>query len=220
MSDTLNYREYVERLHSGIGWMRGVVAERLSGLLAGVMADFIAEAAREAIYARWPSYAAEDALEELGVNRSLPHLPTQSTASYRLTLRRAFELHRLRGTPRGIGAIMTEYAQPGAPIAAWTLLEDFALSVPFIWSRWLLVLRGGEHTIPLAIIPMGTAVMGAVTMGGETPASIVATLRRMLRWAKRATSVGVVVITDGDCVMGIATMGIATMGGTEMRVSI
>lgn len=216
-----NHVDWVALLHQGIGWARGFWAERFFGVTQGLLADWITEGAREAVRARFPSYAAPDALEEIGRETGLARLSVESVAQYRARLRQRWPICEQRGTRQGMLAALAAYASASGLFSASHFVEEWEWeNPPSYWSRWWVILLGPEHTIPVSVSPMGTGVMGTVTMGGDTPPEVVRTLRGLLGSTKRASGIGTVVITDGDQVMGLAVMGVATMGGTEMRVAI
>lgn len=223
MSDApINHVDWIAKLHAGIGWARGRWAEMFFGTTQGLLSDWIAEAAREAVRARFPSFAAPDALEEIGRETGLPRLPVETVAQFRARLKNRWPISEQRGTRQGMIAALDSYASITGLISAYHFLEEWEFPTVLWWSRWWVFLLGGEHTIPISTKPMGTAgcIMGSVTMGGETPQSVVRTLRGLLNPAKRASTIGNVIITDGDAIMGLCVMGSCTMGGTEMRVAI
>ncbi len=221
-TDSTNHVDWVAKLHAGIGWARGRWAEMFFGTTQGLLADWIAEGAREAVRARFPSFAAPDALEEVGIETGLPRLVVESVAQFRARLQNRWPISEQRGTRQGMIAALDSYASISGLISAYHFLEEWEFPTVLWWSRWWVFLLDGEHTIPVSVKPMGSVgcIMGSVTMGGETPQDVVRTLRGLLGTAKRASTIGNVIITDGDAIMGLAVMGSATMGGVEMRVAI
>lgn len=223
-TEAKTFVEWVAKLHESVGWARGMWAERFFGLTQGLLGDWIAEGMREAVRAKMPSFAAPDALEEIGIETGLPRLPVESTAQYRARLRHRWPIKRQQGTRQGLLAAVDVYAAASGLISGYTFKEEWELDpTPAYWSRWWLVFFGDDHTINLQSNLMGSdAVMGETVMGGGTTdiQDITITIRELLSQVKRATTIGKVVIASGDCVMGFSEMGDCTMGGGAVLIDV
>jgi hypothetical protein len=184
------YTQFVELLHAGVGWARGYFAERYYGLV-GVFGDYLAEGAREAVYARLPTYAAPDALPQIGTALGVPRFPPQTEAQYRSTLGGVFALHRQRGTRQAVLAALSRYGLPTAE-----LYEDhqwFRPPQPW-WSQFWIYLPPGTLTAGVStqvyddgstyddgqLYDVTIVGWGAVQVSG---------LRAAIRWAKRGASI-------------------------------
>ena len=64
----------------------------------GTYADSLSQLAFEAVRARYPKHAPQDALEEIGETRSMPRGPSEPWWRYRLRLVKAFSTHQFSGT--------------------------------------------------------------------------------------------------------------------------
>lgn len=102
MADT--YEEYFGEIEPP--WYQGKWAKRFFGCVGRQM-DANVELFREAVLARLPLFAPDDALEVIGENRMLPRGSTETLADYRARLMKAWELwagDNTPGTGKGGGA--------------------------------------------------------------------------------------------------------------------
>lgn len=79
--------------------------------LWGQTKDVCAEAAKEAVKARFPSLAAYDALEVQAVERNTERYPLESESAFRVRLAESFDRWTWGGTPQGV--IDAAAATPG-----------------------------------------------------------------------------------------------------------
>lgn len=182
----MSFVTWVAKLNRGIGWMRSTWGERWGGVFA-LLGDFTAEGAREAVYARFPSYAAEDALVHCGRNVTFPQYPTETTAAYRDRVRQAFPLHKQRGTRQGVLAALAAFGLPGA-----LLYEDHEWDRPpaNYWSQWWLVFPAGTHSYTGPLLCGAGHIAGTgLACGSGMSALEASALRQLVRQFKRASGI-------------------------------
>jgi hypothetical protein len=210
-SDTLprTYVEWADLATRGVGWLRRALGEGLSGVLALVPGDFVAEAARMGTQARMPSRAPLDALPQLRHVYDLRRyvradtLAPMSLSQYRALLGQAFALHRQRGTRQ---AVLDMLSRIGVDTSAGgvALMEDHewgAQPKPY-WSQFWLLFRVGSHTVGPATtwgaagVTWGTQ---SYVWGATTSPMYIASLRAVVRDWKRAASIlrAMIFVTDG-----------------------
>lgn len=135
----------------------------------GIVKDYIAQQARQAVLQRFPQYAAADALGAIGDERSIdqgidPQLsPSETNAAYALRLRDAWNLWVKGGTAWGILLALAAQGYTTAHIIQQNGLE-FSLS----GSNLVIATRS-----PLSLNPVlprwGQGFWGTGQWGGATP---------------------------------------------------
>lgn len=91
-------------------WMLAVLPRAFSGPMStrmfgalGLMTDLLADAARQAVRARWVlDDTPPEFLPYIGAAREMPRWPTESEASYRDVLRRPWDYHAIGGSVRAV----------------------------------------------------------------------------------------------------------------------
>jgi hypothetical protein len=82
-------------------WLLDVYGKVLARALGDVKDDLLAQC-KEAVKARFPDYAAPDALTQIGVERQIDQGPSESRTSYASRLKGAWETWTYAGTPTGL----------------------------------------------------------------------------------------------------------------------
>lgn len=167
--------------------------------LWGQTKDAIAEAAKEAVKARFPSGGAPDALEAQAADRSTERYPTESEAEFRVRLAETFDRCQWMGTPPGV--IDAASATPGVGTVSYFEAWEWDPGSP-LWARFWLVLGSswGEAAswddVGLTFDSDDTTLLFDVTVEQES----IAFLRRQVRRWKAAHArceAAMVLIGDG-----------------------
>jgi hypothetical protein len=95
----MSYEEWMEKAQPP--WLQNEAGRRWARALGRVL-DGAVDGARDAVLARYPSYAPEDALALLGHERGLERFPGEYPEAYRSRLLNAWEFWRWGGTLRGL----------------------------------------------------------------------------------------------------------------------
>lgn len=93
------FKDYMVELSPS--WLRGPRGEAWMRALGDVKDSLVARA-KQAVQARMPALATDDALAEIGVERQIPRSIGESRASYAGRLRGAWESWPWGGTPTGL----------------------------------------------------------------------------------------------------------------------
>jgi len=139
------YRDYLVRIAPRV--LRSLPGQKLVGL-TGLLCDYIAEGARQAVRAMWigdrtgngPAY---DALEPGGRELSLPRYPGETWASYHARLQRAWTDWPVAGHETSIEAQLAAAGFPGAVIFYVTDWPGFLTS----WSQFVVFYPAGMHPV-------------------------------------------------------------------------
>jgi len=210
-----NFREYLDTLLAGVGYLRGYWGSRLRGAVA-TLADLVAEGTREAVHARWTRACHDDALGEIGASRAMPRYPGEAVPQYRARLREAFDSHAQSGTSIGLANELNIFGLVGARV-----FEDWQWHRPPQpwWSQGWIWMPAGSHSVaPSTLVFGGGGVAGTGLVTGLTGISVaeVDGVRRLVRARKRASFVfremifeltghvtfGTGVITGGGAITG------------------
>lgn len=118
-------------------WARGEIGENW-WLFWGHLQDSFAEAAKEAVRARFPSLAAPDALQAQAADRNTERYLGESESLFRVRLAETFDRYQALGTPMGV--IAAAEVVPG--VLSVDYLESWQVepSSP-LWARWWVLCR-------------------------------------------------------------------------------
>lgn len=103
MSYLDNYKAMAAGLTKGLRWARAQYGSRLVGTI-GLMADLVAEGARQAFIARLPGHPeqAEDAAIQTGFDRDLIRYKYEPLSFYKVRLQNAWSAYQQGGTNIGV----------------------------------------------------------------------------------------------------------------------
>lgn len=194
------------------GWLRGPLGEGLA-LAMGHMKDAFAQAARQAVKARFPLLAPADALPSIGADRMLERMPPETEPSYSARLVAAWDAWAKGGTVEGITDAIALTGLCTA-IVYNTFEADLG---PGSWARFIVVLSGHPWS--------GDGVWGdpppwgdGGTWGSTALVSEVDLIRRQVaKWkGAHALCLGIIVPLGGE-IWGIPPGGLwsdpSTWGG-------
>lgn len=118
------YRDYVERLPTP-PWLLGKWGRRWL-YMTGLVFDALVEATRQAVKARFPTVAPDDAIPLIGKDRVLEPGLGESLDTYRARIIGAWEAWSWAGTEKGL----IDQLKAWLPSADWALVANREWSVP------------------------------------------------------------------------------------------
>lgn len=172
------------------GWLQGRYGEKLITTI-GFMEDVLADAAREAVKARFISTTQDDALKYHASERGLERMPNETLATWRSRLDGAHAAWAKAGTKNGIlyalGNVGLTDGMGGfanAEISIYTYW-DWPSGDPEEWARfWVMI----DHPHPFGPAAEwgGTMVWGQFTWGIDADPAVIQLLKRLVRQWKAA----------------------------------
>jgi hypothetical protein len=192
----VSYLDFAVRAHQR--YLSRKWGRRWSSIVATV-ANALAEAATQAVAARWVAFAPEDALAAHAADRKLERIPGESDVSFRERLRRAFAAYLRGATKAGLQAALTE---AGASTAVVLEDSDWAADARAgadWWRFWVIVGLPNGFSMPDLWSDPGTWGDGGLWTDLE-PTETVLFLQRLIRKWKAAHSVcaSLIVILSGE----------------------
>lgn len=180
----------------------------------GLLADALAEGARQAARARWISTCPEDALELHGVSMGWTRAPGESAEEFRARLSLNWHLQEWRGTEKGIKDAFAALGFPNVDV--WDTFNspmtraDGLLPERYRWF-WVIVraphpfgtdfsCRMGDGTL-IGAAPAGSGKLIGVNGDPrlfETLRSVVASMKPAHAWAE-----WIAIVLDGDIITGV-----------------
>lgn len=188
-------------------WARGEIGENW-WLFWGHLQDSFAEAAKEAVRARFPSLAAPDALQAQAADRGTERYLGESEPAFRVRLAETFDRYQALGTPMGLCEAVA--AVPGIIPRAPTLEDPYPVGYREawqmdpgspLWARFWLFLAT-SWGLPVAWGDAGETWGGGAMWGLTAPVDAVDFLRRQVRrWRAAHARLEAIVITVGGAVV-------------------
>lgn len=117
-----DFRDVAKELAPRGGWLRDNTSQAYLGALGGTVSDSLA-LWREGVKARFASTCPADALVHLGDTRQIERAPRETEEAYRVRLRRAFEIHALRGTPGAWAELLAPLGVDADTVYPWNWYE-------------------------------------------------------------------------------------------------
>lgn len=205
-------------------WLRGPLGEGLA-LALGHMKDAFAQAAKQAVKARFPLICPADALPSIGADRMLERMPPETEPSYRARLVAAWEAWAKGGTPEGItdAVVLTGVCTPvydGPDLVSprvYDVLHD-GWGGAGSWARFWLVLEQPHIFQACWTIGDGTLVADDTVLGytGATQAQGHLITRQVSKWkGAHARCEGVILVLSGVIIGSGWTIGDGTLIGGE-----
>jgi len=112
-----NFRELVYNISPP--WLRRHYGERFVGMTIGLMTDLISEGMAQALKAPWllSDTSPPDALPSIGTERSMPRYYSDTDATYRDRLHKAWDAWQFAGNEEGTGGLgmVGQYVAMGLP---------------------------------------------------------------------------------------------------------
>jgi hypothetical protein len=170
----------------------------------GHLKDAFAEAAKDAVKARFPSLAAVDALEAQAADRNNERYPAESEELFRVRLAETFDRYQWLGTPPGVIAAVEQ--TPGVTDVVYREAWQWDPGSP-LWARFWVVLAT-TWELPVAWGDPGETWGGGRLWGLSTSRESVAFLRRQVRRWKAA---------HAKCAGLLVKIGDATVWGEPDR---
>lgn len=142
-----SYIDYVEELSAP--WMLGDLSAGWFGVLAGVVADTVAEGFSLALKMPWllDPESPDDVLPLIGAERRLPRYPLETAAQYRSRLHDAWDAYQFGGTEYTIIRQFELAGYPGVRIEFRPSEPGpFGQPAPY-WSQFWVVFPVGTHPV-------------------------------------------------------------------------
>lgn len=205
-------------------WMRGRMGAAWTEAKA-IVFEVLADATREAIKARFPLIAPEDALPYLSSERGLEKMPAESVATWRERIWSAWDTWIWAGTKNGVQDaidLADLFPTTSRSIKEWW---DWPNLPSAEWARfWLLVEQPHAYTAPPNVGDPGLLVDGSWVVGisGMTIQQVQLLRRTIRTWKPAHTRCpAAIIVLSGEIVGGSWTVGDGTIvGGTAANIPI
>jgi len=200
------YTEYEER--SQPAWASSGPSFVAWWQALGLVKDVIVDAARYAAKAGWPLVAPVDALPFIGSERLMPRVPSDTDATYRTALHKAWDASEFFGSKVGIQNAIARRFPTSNPYAMPYWENPAAFGVDDTrWSRWILYVTMDAWSIPAT---WGSGVRWGdpiLQWGVRAPIGEVAELKDTIRtWAPGDAVLVKIIVTTPDGVVELAPL--------------
>lgn len=148
------FRRFVWDVTKGMSYVRAYWSRRLAGVVLGLIADSIAEAANQSVFARLPGHPqqAPDSLARVGLDRDLNRFRGETDGNWLARVRAAWDDYEQGGSDIQLMRVVNQWGAAGWP-ATWIpitsisesvnpLIFEFTITIPFgsidpPWFQWL-----------------------------------------------------------------------------------